>query len=261
MDDLLISLDRQNKLKQVLACILDIGATLLANGAEVMRVEDSVSRMCHAYGFKRADVFTVTSSIFLSATYADDNILSQNRRVTTRGTDLEKVARANELSRRICSRPLPLEELKTAVEELDNAPAYSERFRFLLYGGIAAVFTVFFGGTWADSLAAGLTALVLFFAQKLGGRLRMNSILLNTVCSGIAALTVLLLCRFGPGQNPDKIIIGNIMLLIPGLALTTSLRDMINGDTLSGLMGFCEALIKALAIAIGSALVLYGLGG
>ena len=49
---------------------------------------------------------------------------------------------------------------------------------------------------------------------------------------------------FGLGQNPDKIIIGNIMLLIPGIALTTSLRDMINGDTISGLLGLSEAVLK-----------------
>ena len=66
---------------------------------------------------------------------------------------------------------------------------------------------------------------------------------------------------FGLGQNPDKIIIGNIMLLIPGIALTTSLRDMINGETISGLLGLSEAVLKALAIAIGFAAVLMRMGG
>jgi uncharacterized membrane protein YjjP (DUF1212 family) len=51
------------------------------------------------------------------------------------------------------------------------------------------------------------------------------------------------------------------MLLIPGIAFTTSLRDMINGDTISGLIGISEAAIKAIAIAIGFALVLVQMGG
>ena len=59
----------------------------------------------------------------------------------------------------------------------------------------------------------------------------------------------------------DYIIIGNIMLLIPGIALVTSLRDMIVGDTISGLLGALEALIRALAIAAGCAIVLMQLGG
>ena len=59
----------------------------------------------------------------------------------------------------------------------------------------------------------------------------------------------------------DYIIIGNIMLLIPGIAFVTSLRDMIVGDTISGLLGAFEALLRALAIAAGCALVLMQLGG
>ena len=59
----------------------------------------------------------------------------------------------------------------------------------------------------------------------------------------------------------DKITIGNIMLLIPGISFTTSLRDIINGDTISGLVGISEAVIKAIAIAIGFAMVLVGMGG
>ena len=52
-----------------------------------------------------------------------------------------------------------------------------------------------------------------------------------------------------------------ILLLIPGIALVTSLRDMIVGDTISGLLGACEALLRAIAIAAGCALVLMQLGG
>ena len=74
-------------------------------------------------------------------------------------------------------------------------------------------------------------------------------------------LFTVLLCAVGLGQHHDKIIIGNIMLLIPGMALTTSLRDVINGDTLSGMMGFIESIVKAMAVAIGPAVVLKLLGG
>jgi len=50
----------------LLACILDMGELLLTSGAEVMRVEDTISRLCHVYGFAKYDVFTITSSIVLT---------------------------------------------------------------------------------------------------------------------------------------------------------------------------------------------------
>ena len=57
--------------------------------------------------------------------------------------------------------------------------------------------------------------------------------------------------HFVEAATMDSIIMGNIMLLIPGLALTTSIRDVITGDTVAGLMGICDALLKAFAIAVG----------
>jgi uncharacterized membrane protein YjjP (DUF1212 family) len=103
--------------------------------------------------------------------------------------------------------------------------------------------------------------MLLFGALRFCQRLRLNGILQSMLASALAALAVMLMVGFGLGQNPDKIIIGNIMLLIPGIALTTSLRDMINGDTISGLLGLSEAVLKALAIAIGFAAVLMRMGG
>lgn len=54
-----------------------------------------------------------------------------------------------------------------------------------------------------------------------------------------------------PPGHYDKIIIGNIMLLIPGLAFCNGLRDLIVGDTISGGLSLCNALLCALAIALG----------
>lgn len=60
-----------------------------------------------------------------------------------------------------------------------------------------------------------------------------------------------------------QIIIGNIMLLIPGVALTNSIRDMISGDIMAGMLRFCEACLVSLAIAAGyiiAALIFGGIG-
>ena len=46
------------------------------------------------------------------------------------------------------------------------------------------------------------------------------------------------------------------MLVIPGIQLTNSLRDMISGDMISGLLNMSEALLKAIAVAMGFAIVL-----
>ena len=84
----------------------------------------------------------------------------------------------------------------------------------------------------------------------------MNSLIQTSICSAVTAIAVLLLVRLGIGVHPDKIMIGNIMLVIPGMQLTNSLRDMINGDTVSGVLNLSEAILKAVSVALGFAIVL-----
>ncbi len=49
----------------------------------------------------------------------------------------------------------------------------------------------------------------------------------------------------------DKISIGNIMLRIPGIMLTNSIRDFFNGDTMTGILRFLEAAFSSMTIAFG----------
>ena len=50
------------------------------------------------------------------------------------------------------------------------------------------------------------------------------------------------------------------MLLIPGVPLTNSVRDMLVGHTISGLLRLAESLLLAgsLAMGFGSAIYLFG---
>lgn len=89
----------------------------------------------------------------------------------------------------------------------------------------------------------------------------MNSMIQTMICSAVTAMSVMLLVGAGIGVHPDKIMIGNIMLVIPGIQLTNSLRDMINGDMISGLLNMSEALLKAISVAMGFAIVLLFGGG
>ena len=245
----------------VLACILDMGELLLTGGGEVFRVEDTLGRLCAAYGFQKINVFSITSSIVLTVECPDGTIKTQTRRIVNRGTNLHCVAQVNALSRQLCANPVSVAEFQEKLDDIRKEKTYPQFVVALSYALISCVFAVFFGGSWMDGLAAAISGLVVFTAQQIIGRLRMNNLLENLLVSAFTALAVVLLVRLGIGDSPAKITIGNIMLLIPGISFTTSLRDIINGDTISGLTGISEAAIKAIAIAIGFALVLVQMGG
>lgn len=244
----------------ILASILDVGEIMLTSGAEVNRVEDTVQRMARAYGCERVDVFTITSSIVVTA-YRDGEIYTQTRRIREYRTDITKIEECNALSRSVCASPLGGAELQQACSRIGQAPGFSWYITCLSYVMVAASFAVFFGGTVLDALAAALCSVLLFGVDRFCVCIRLQRIVMSIVCSAAVALAALGLTRIGVGHSVDMICIGNVMLLIPGISFTTSLRDMISGDTISGLLGLCEALLRAVAIAIGFALILWPLGG
>jgi len=245
----------------LLVCILDMGELLLTSGAEVLRVEDTLSRLCTAYGFLRVNVFSITSSIVITVHGLDGHVYTQTRRIIKRDTNLQKVALVNALSRQLCRAPVSIPDFQEKLEEIRNSKVFPLWVQCLCYAAISAVFSVFFGGSALDGVAAAISGVLIFGIQYFLQKLHMNSLLQCLLVSAFAAFVVILMVRAGLGYAPDKITIGNIMLLIPGISFTTSLRDIINGDTIAGLVGICEAVIKAIAIAIGFAAVLVQMGG
>lgn len=174
---------------------------------------------------------------------------------------MRRIEAVNALSRTVCQNGLPLDALRTRIEQIRSMPDGAKWRLPVAYLLIAGSFAVFFGGSWRDGIAAMLCSMVLYVVGRIGARISLQPIVLTVISAAVMCLAALVTVKVGLGQGLDYIIIGNIMLLIPGIALVTSLRDMIVGDTISGLLGACEALLRAIAIAAGCALVLMQFGG
>lgn len=246
----------QNQDSLLVASILDIGEMLLMSGAEVSRVEDTMERIGKVYNFSRVDIFTITSSIVFTVHAENGEIITQTRRIKSTKVNMEKLENINALSREICTNSLPLEELQHCIRKINNTREYNRYVKLLAYPLISGAFTLFYGGSIPDAVASMLTGILMYLGIIIGNKIHIQTIVLNILCSFLTGMFAVMLIKLGIGTSLDKIIIGNIMLLIPGISLTTSLRDMIKGDLISGLLGLCEALLKAFAIAIGYAIVM-----
>ena len=243
------------------SALLDIGEIMLQSGAEVNRVETTITHMAFAYGFSKFDVFTITSCIIITAHEKDGEILTQCRHVTGYDTNLNKIERCNAISRDYCKEKMTIPQLQERIESVRTEQTHPQWIYFLFYGLGAAFFTGFFGGEWMDIFCALLGGFWVRIVQLAGKRLKVQNIVLTLVCSFASALMVVALTRLGIGSAVDMIMMGNIMLFIPGIALTSSVRDLISGDLISGMLGVCEAVVRAVAIAAGVALVVWMMGG
>ena len=102
----------------ILAIALDVGAETLRVGGEGHRVEDTVTRICRAYGAEAVEVFAITSLIIAEVRMPDGTYATRNRRVPVTYNHLSRLESLNALSRTICKQPLSASEVNRRLEEI-----------------------------------------------------------------------------------------------------------------------------------------------
>jgi uncharacterized membrane protein YjjP (DUF1212 family) len=236
-------------------CLL-AGKIMLQSGGETYRVEDTMMRIADAFGIENSHSYVTPTGIIFSAEGAEPT-KTKLIRISTRSTDLKKVAMVNSVSRRITSGELNLESALSLLKELD---ALDVTFPFMVQVAAASIasgsFMIMFMGEWVDFVPAMLTGGVGYFGFLYFHRYIPIKFFSEFLASFIIGLLSFFLVKIGAGQQLDKIIIGSVMTLVPGLLVTNAVRDLMAGHLVSGLSKGAEALLTAFAIGSGIAVVL-----
>ncbi|MDO4300154.1 MAG: threonine/serine exporter family protein [Clostridia bacterium] len=246
--------------KKLLDLAMNIGKEMLICGAEVSRVEDTISRICRAYNVIEVNVFTITSSI-ITTIKTHDEIYTQTKRIFDYKTNLDRLDKLNSLSREICTKKPGLDYILNRYENIIKDNGYSSMAMCGIYGIIALSLTVYFGGGITDGIVSGILGMLMYLLIKKSDYMGANITLVTIIIAFISGTLAVISVKSGFGNDLDSIVIGNIMLMIPGVAITNSIRDMISGDTMSGLLRFVESIIKAVAVATGFVIATVYLGG
>ena len=224
---------------RVLESALDIGEAMLRSGAEILRVEDTVRRICQAYGGGSVDVFSILSLIIVSWKDQKGENTTLVRRVYSYATDLCRLEQLNALSRDICENTPECDEVEKKVEAIMSSPNRKiSRKRFVGYVLTAAPFAIFFGGNMRDAVAAGIVGALLYLWDFFFSARSKNRVVYIFFSSMFASAVCILSVIAGIAIHADKVMMGVIMLLIPGLMTTNAIRDILIGDTISGVMRF-----------------------
>ncbi len=231
---------------EILRLSLEIGAAMMESGGEARRTEDTVARINYTAGATDAQVWAMPGILTATVTLADNTTHTGTKRLGPEEIDLAELDRLNTLSRRLCAGdPVDWTVTKRQV--------YSTRTRLLCTFLATAAFCIYFGGTWWEAfLCGGFGLLVSGYRPALQSGF--TAVLLDATVAGLLAFTPQAL---GLPMRGANILIGTIMLLVPGLTVGNALRDMIDGDLHAGLLQLAEAALCALAIAMGCAFALW----
>lgn len=235
----------------------ELGSLLIQYGAEIYRAEESMVRLFAAYGAQESQVFALTTCINVTVFKPGGEPVTRISRVQIRTFDLDKIDRLNDLCRRACAQYIPLWRLERALKHIEMGKVFSRPLQAAGLAGVAFAFALFFGGGLEEAAVSGLTGLAIFAIQELLNPFRPNlffSTLLQSLCIGVLCIGG---SYFFPGFQRDIAIIGAVMNLVPGIAITSFIRDLLSGDYLSGALRFMESMIVAGAIALGVGIVLF----
>ena len=237
-----------------LTLVLDAGQTLLENGSEVFRVQQTMDIMARSLGIEDFIVYVLTNGIFASAR-SPDSSESLTRHVPLVSIHLGRVEAVNELSRELAAGKLNLDEAEQRLQDARALPPAPPRVLRLAGAAGAACFGYLFGGGLAEALVAGIAGyLEVVVSQQLSAHKinRIFTIIVAAVVVTACAISMRLLLL--PGLQVNFAIIGALMVLTPGVALTMGIRDILNADYLSGSIRLLDAVLVAGSIACGVAI-------
>ena len=246
-----------------LRMILCLGRAMITCGSEIRRVEDTMSRVFTAYGITEYELHSIASQIVITYRAPDGRHYTQSVRIGIPANNLGRLEQYNAIARRICRETPDVPQIERMLASVPDSPygRFARLADWLGYTIGAGGFCLFFGGSIRDAIAAALIACVVFLMDHYLELRSVNQFLYTLLASLMAGGLSLLLVRLSIGEKVDHVMIGTIMLFIPTLNMTNGIRELLNADIMTGFRRFAEALIVALAIAIGYVVSVTWLGG
>lgn len=231
------------------------GKILLENGAEIYRVEETIMRICNAYDVENVDSFVTPTGLVVSIS-SNNETISLVKRIKNREVNLNKIDKVNDLARRIVSKNISLDDFYDELEKISIESGYNNKTLIFFSGLSAACFCIILGGHIVDFISTFIIGILIKILSLKFKRLSINEFFINFIGGTIASILAISFYLINNNVNIDKTIIGAIMLLVPGLAITNAIRDIIAGDILAGLTRAAEAFLIAISIASGTGIIL-----
>jgi len=232
------------------------GETMMSSGAETHRTEDTMLRILATTGLPRADAFVLSTGLTLTLSYDPSHTITVTRRAGAVSTNLGRVYEANRISRDFCAGKLTLEEATEQMKRVRHLHFYNNALQMLGGAITSGAFSYMFGGTVADALAAMICGFVLMLTMPML-KARLNRAFVTTALASLmmalSATTLDFLCNnyLGIALRSQYIIVGAMMPVVPGVAITNAIRDMLQGDYVSACARIMDAFLTAASVAVG----------
>jgi uncharacterized membrane protein YjjP (DUF1212 family) len=232
--------------------LLEIGGTLMSCGCSTPRLEATLREIAALEGYEAA-AFAVPTGLFLSLRGPGlESGMVRLVRVEEWALDLQRLALVDRIFNDVIERRYGLPEARRRLDAVDHSrPAYPRVLRWLATAGAAGASAIFFRGGLGEVLVAFLGGglLGILFAL-MPTRLRHLQDFLGGLLAG--GISVAATWRF-PELSREVLVLSIVILLVPGMALTTALSELSQKNLVAGGARLMDAMMVFLMILFGIA--------
>lgn len=229
----------------------DAGRIVLESGGETYRAEDVMGAIASSLGGLDPDSYATPTGFIASCDDDTGRSHAVVKRIRKRQMNLQKIARINALAMDAVSGRIDQDGVERELCAIDMIGSYPEPFPTLGAACATGCFCLLFGGAWNDALVSAAIGIVIARLSAWLGSMRLSDFFTNIAGGALAATVAAAATALGLAGNMDAIIIGSIMLLVPGVMIVNAIRDMIAGDLVAGVSRGADAFISAAGISIG----------
>lgn len=241
--------------RKILDLVSMMGSTLLQNGAEIVRVQTTMELVAKAYGKDDIDVYALSNGIFVTLRNDDQNGYTQINNVPLASSNLGRVAMVNQLSREICEHHYTIDEALDKMHNILKTPDNPLWLKLLAGATGCAGYCFLYGGSFLDFFATMPIGILISLYRHFMQHSRLSKVMQTIIGSALITLAGFIITAIFKNLNLDMIVTGGLIILVPGVPFTTSIRDFFNGDYLSGTIRLIDALLVAFCMAVGVGLM------
>ena len=239
---------------------LDLARQMMECGAEAWRADNTLSRIFKAYGLEVLDVHTMATQTAATVKLPDGSHYTSTSMIQPEktGTNLRRLEGINAVARHICDTMPTVEELPVVLSASGPRWVWPVFFGYMLGAG---GFAVFFGGGLLDGIIAAVLGAAIYLMEQFRSFHKQNRTIYTLAACFLSGLLAQGVDVLVPGLKLDMIVIGDIMIFIPGLSMVNGVRELFYADILTGIYRVIEAFLGAGAIALGHAAAMLIGGG
>lgn len=230
--------------------IMLLGKSLHRYGASSDRIEKALDLVSKNLGIK-ADFFSIPTSITASFKLDSDVEETRMERLAPGKVNLSKLRHVDQTVDYVVEDKMTIEQGTDLIGNiLNQKPLYNNYLVTFSYGLISCGVSIFLKGSWVDAFSSFILGLIVGLFSETVKEERLDSIREGITAFFITMVT--LSCTLiTPHLNTNIIILSSLIVLVPGLMVTTSMIELASQNLTSGTARLTGSMMILMKISFG----------